>query len=92
MERLEKYARPYVPSTVTPVPNLQFTKEELDVLARYQTTIDNYLRENILKWLRNGLDDATWASRKERAVTNAVGIGEVQKVYQAAYDRYVKEN
>ncbi len=92
VERLEKYARPYVPSTVTPVPNLQFTKEELDVLARYQTTIDNYLRENILKWLRNGLDDATWASHKERAVTNAVGIGEVQKVYQAAYDRYVKEN
>ena len=92
LERLEKYAKPYVPSTVTPVPNLQFTKEELNTLSRYQTTVDNYLRENILKWLRNGLDDATWETHKAKAVTNSVGIGEVQKVYQAAYDRYVKGN
>ena len=92
LERLEKYAKPYVPSTVSPVPNLQFTKEELNTLSRFQTTVDNYLRENILKWLRNGLDDATWAEHKTKAVSTAVGIGEVQKVYQAAYDRYVNGN
>ena len=92
LERLEQYAKPYVPSTVTPVPNLQFTKEELNTLSRFQTTVDNYLRENILKWLRNGLDDATWNTHKQQAVSNAVGIGEVQKVYQAAYDRYVQGN
>ncbi len=92
LERLNKYATPYYDhNSVKPVPNLQFTKEELDVLARYQTTIDNYLRENIIKWLKDGLDDATWTAHKERAVSNAVGIGAVQEVYQAAYDRYVNE-
>ena len=90
LERLGAYATPYIPASVKPVPNLQFTKAELDVLASYQTTIDNYLRENILKWLRNGLSDSDWEAHKTKAAGNSVGINEVQKVYQAAYDRYVQ--
>ena len=93
LERLEKYATPYYDhDKVKPVPNLQFTEAELNTLIRYQTTIDNYLRENILSWLRNGLSDSAWEAHKTKAVGNSVGIGEVQKVYQAAYDRYVAEN
>ena len=93
LERLEKYATPYYDhNKVKPVPNLQFTEAELNILIRYQTTIDNYLRENILSWLRNGLTDSAWETHKTKAVGNSVGIGEVQKVYQAAYDRYVAQN
>ncbi|MDE7296011.1 MAG: hypothetical protein K2N84_01970 [Clostridia bacterium] len=75
-----------------PVPNLQFTEAEINTLIRYQTKIDNYLRENILKWLREGLTDSAWESHKTRAESDSVGIGSVQKVYQAAYDRYLAEN
>lgn len=93
LERLEKYATPYYNSnSVKPVPNLQFTSEELDVLLKYQTTIDNYLRDNILKWLRNGLSDSAWEMHKTKAMSNSVGIGAILEVYQAAYDRYIAEN
>ena len=93
LERLEKYATPYYDSnSVKPVPNLQFTSEELDVLLKYQTTIDNYLRDNILKWLRNGLSDSAWEMHKTKAMSNSVGIGAILEVYQAAYDRYIAEN
>ena len=93
LERLGKYATPYYDhDKIKPVPNLQFTQAELNTILRYQTNVDNYLRENIIKWLRNGLDDATWESHVTRAKSNAVGIDELLKVYQAAYDRYVQGN
>ena len=92
LERLEAYATPYVPAGVQPVPNLQFTQEELNTLTLYETNIVNYINQHLITWLRNGLTDADWEAFKNELVSPRVGLDEVRKVYQAAYDRYVAEN
>ncbi len=92
LERLEVYATPYVPAGVQPVPNLQFTQEELNTLTLYETNIVNYINQHLITWLRNGLTDADWEAFKTELLSTRVGLNEVRKVYQAAYDRYVAEN
>lgn len=93
LERLEKYATPYVPETVTAVPNLQFTQAELNTLNQYETNIDTYIKSNLLKWLtKGGVSDNDWAKFKTELSSKRVGLDAVQKVYQDAYDRYVAEN
>ena len=92
LERLEAYATPYVPTGVQPVPNLQFTQEELNTLTLYETNIVNYINQHLITWLRNGLTDADWEAFKTELLSTRVGLNEVRKVYQAAYDRYVAEN
>ena len=92
LERLEKYATPFVPEGVEPVPNLQFSQEELNTLTTYETNINNYIRQNLIKWLRNGLSDSEWNSFKAELQSSRVGLSAVQKVYQDAYDRYTSED
>ena len=92
LERLEAYATPFVPEGVQPVPNLQFTQEELNTLTLYETNIVNYINQHLITWLRGGLTDADWEAFKTELQSTRVGLNEVRKVYQAAYDRYVAEN
>ena len=90
-ERLEKYATPFVAENVTPVPNLQFTLEELNVLSNYETNVNDYIRTNLIKWLtQGGVSDSDWTSFKTQ-LTEKIGITQIQKVYQDAYDRYEAE-
>ena len=92
LERLELYATPYVPENVTPVPNLQFTQAELNTLTTYETNIINYINQHLIDWLRNGLTDGDWEAFKTELQSTRVGLGAVQEVYQAAYDRYAAQN
>lgn len=90
-ERLEKYATPFVAENVTPVPNLQFTLEELNVLSNYETNVNDYIRTNLIKWLtQGGVSDSDWTNFKSQ-LTDKIGITQIQKVYQDAYDRYEAE-
>ncbi len=90
-ERLEKYATPFVAENVTPVPNLQFTLEELNVLSNYETNVNDYIRTNLIKWLtQGGVSDSDWTNFKSQ-LTGKIGITQIQKVYQDAYDRYEAE-
>ena len=90
-ERLEKYATPFVAENVTPVPNLQFTLEELNVLSNYETNVNDYIRTNLIKWLtQGGVSDSDWTSFKSQ-LTDKIGITQIQKVYKDAYDRYEAE-
>ncbi len=88
VERLAKYADPFVPDTVTPVPNLQFTLEELNVLNNYETNVNDYIRTNLIKWLtQGGVKDSDWETFKTQ-LTTKIGLTQIQEVFQAAYDRY----
>ncbi len=89
LERLDSFVRPYVSSNVTPCPNLQFTLEELNTLANYETNFNDYVRTNLINWLlKGGVSDADWdAFQKDLA--GKVNVEGIQKVYQDAYDRYV---
>ncbi len=91
LDRLDLYASPFVANSVKPVPNLQFTLEELNVLSNYETGINDYITTNLIEWLlKGGVKDSAWGDFKTRI--NQIGLPQVQKVFQDAYDRYASEN
>lgn len=91
LERLEKYINSHVPADVIPCPNLQFTLEELNVLSNYETNFNDYVRTNLIRWLLNGgVSDSEWESF-QNDLNGKVKLGDLQKVYQDAYDRYTKQ-
>lgn len=93
LERLGLYATPFVAEDVEPIPNLQFSKKELDTLTRFETTTVNNLKENLFKYLfTSGVSESDWTKFTTAFNTNAVGGAEVTKVYQAAYNRYKAGN
>lgn len=87
LERLEAYVKPHTYEGATSIPNLNYTKEELDTLNRYE----NSLGKNITSWFTNKVTGAapTLSDWKSFLKTNATSIEQVKKVNQAAYDRYV---
>lgn len=87
LERLEAYVKPHTYEGATSIPNLNYTKEELDTLNRYE----NSLGKNITSWFTNKITGAapTLSDWKSFLKTNATSIEQVKKVNQAAYDRYV---
>lgn len=88
LERLNSFVRPYVGDKVTPCPNLQFTLEELNTLANYETNLNDYVRTNLINWLlKGGVSDAAWDAF-QKDLQGKVNIEGIQKVYQDAYDRY----
>ena len=88
LDRLNKYVEPYVGSNVAPCSNLQFTMEELNTLANYETNLNDYTRTNLIKWLlKGGVTDAEWDTFQNE-LKSKVNIDGIQGVYQAAYDRY----
>lgn len=92
LERLEMVATPFVPEGVEPCPNLQFTLDELNTLSNYETNLNDYIRTNLISWLlKGGVTDAQWETFQNE-LNGKVNIGEIQQVYQAAYDRYISDN
>ncbi len=90
VDRLSKYVAPYVSENVKPCPNLQFTLEELNTLANYETNLNDYVRTNLISWLmKGGVTDDAWASFQSE-LTSKVKIEDIQKVYQDAYDRFTQ--
>ena len=89
LERLNNYVKPYVSSSVTPCPNLQFTLEELNTLANYETNLNDYVRTNLISWLlKGGVSDSAWDAF-QKDLNGKVNVPGIQKVYQDAYDRFV---
>ena len=91
LERLTAYVTPYMPANTKPCPNLQFTLEELNTLANYETNLNDYVRTNLIRWLLNGgISDADWTTFQNE-LTGKCKIGDLQKVYQDAYDRFTAQ-
>ena len=89
LERLTAYVTPYMPTNVKPCPNLQFTMSELNTLANYETALNDYIRTNLFKWITDGgVSDSAWSSFQSE-LNGKCKIGELAKVYQDAYDRYL---
>ena len=88
LERLQKYAKPFVSQKVAPCQNLPFSMEELNLLSTYETNLNDYIRTNLIKWLmKGGVSDADW-NKFQKEMTEKVYLNEVKKAYQNAYDRY----
>ena len=89
LDRLTAYTTPFVPEGVKPCPNLQFTLEELNTLANYETNLNDFVRTNLIRWLMNGgVSDSEWASFQQN-LSGKCNIAALQQVYQTAYDRYM---
>lgn len=88
LERLEQVAKPFVADNVQPCPNLQFTMDELNTLSNYETNLNDYIRTNLIGWLMNGgVTDNQW-DVFQKDLEGKVNIGELQSVYQLAFDRF----
>ena len=91
LERLTAYATPFMPKGVIPCPNLQFTLDELNTLANYETNLNDYIRTNLIRWLMNGgVSDNDWAAF-QKDLAGKCNIAAIRDVYQNAYDRYAKQ-
>lgn len=89
LERLNKYVKPYTYENVESFPNLSYTLEEINALARYETNLGDVISSQFIKWMLAGtaISDADWKAFQEK-LTKA-GIEEVKKINQAGYDRYL---
>lgn len=87
VDRLNDYVKPFVPSSVQPCSNLQFTLDELNTLSNLETNFNDYVRTNLINWLmKGGVSDADW-SNFQSELNGKVNLPAIQKVYQDAYDR-----
>lgn len=68
-------------------PTVTHTQEESSVISDKYSTIDDYCREMILKFIIGTEDLADWDSFVDQV--KAYGIDEVLECKQAAYDRYM---
>lgn len=96
LDRLKLYVHPYVTEAklghkVEPIPNLQFTIAEQDKIARYSAAIETQMA-NLTKFLYQGVTDTQWNDYINTLKGAGVGVEEVLKVYQAAYDRVANGN
>lgn len=87
LDRLEKFANPFVGENVKPFGNLQFNMDELNVLSTYETGLNDYMRTNLIKWLmKGGVSEEDW-NKFQKELTEKVYLNDVKKVYQDAYTR-----
>ena len=77
-------------NTVHQVNAKDYTKEQLDILNKYETS----LGKNITSWLVNRITskssptESDWQNNLLK--TNRTSIEEVKRVNQAAYDKYLE--
>lgn len=86
LERIEKYAVPFVEENVKPFPSLSFNLEETNKLGTIETNIYDFVYAKQSEWLMNGgVSESEWEEYK--AEINEIGLQDFISVYQAAYDR-----
>ena len=87
---LYDYWMPQVADTTTYPIDCVFTQDELETIDMYKVDFQNFVAENEGLWIKNGgPTDEEWAAYKDKLV-NSVGMEDLLKVYQDAYDRYAE--
>ena len=88
LERLNTWVKPHTYPGATPIPNLNYTEDELNELNRYESSLAN----NITAWMVTGITGTvapTAGYWQDFLNTNRQSIDTVKRLNQAAYDRYV---
>ncbi|SHO47361.1 type 2 periplasmic-binding domain-containing protein [Anaerocolumna xylanovorans] len=73
----------------TPYPNVMFTNEENEERPTITTDIDKYVESTRAHWITEGGIDKGWDEYVKQL--NTMGLEELMKIYQEAYDRYSKQ-
>lgn len=90
LERLDNWVKKYTFENVKAIPNLNYTKEQLDVLNTYESSLGN----NIAAWMTNRITSASAPAKSDwqnLLKTNRTSIDEVKRVNQEAYKEYLKK-
>lgn len=69
-------------------PVLRYTRDEYTKLGRYSTDINTYVESQYAHWVVDGGIDKEWD--EYLSVLDEMGLKELLKLYDTAYDRYVK--
>ena len=89
LERLDKYVKPFAYENVKAFPNISYTLEEINQLARFETNFTDVVNSQFIKWMLAGKDitDAEWNEFQNKL--NKAGVETIKKINQAGYDRYL---
>ncbi len=90
LERLENWVKGYTYENAKSIPNLNYSKEQLDVLNMYESSLGN----NIAAWMTNSITSPSMPTKSDwqnLLKTNRNSIDEVKKVNQEAYDAYLEK-
>ena len=84
-----KYRDPKLQVLALPT-GMSFTLDENSRKKQLLNDIDTYVNETLTNFIigKTPLNDATWAAYTQKL--KDLGIDEVQKIYQASYDRFLK--
>ena len=89
LENLKSYVKDYTFKGAEPIPNLNYTQEELTELNVYESSLAN----NIASWFTGSITGGSAPSRESwqnLLNTNKASIDTVLRINQEAYDRYIK--
>ncbi|MCR5762712.1 MAG: extracellular solute-binding protein [Treponema sp.] len=87
---LENFWMPYVKNDITYPVDCVYTEDELEIIDTYKTDFENTVSEYEGTWIKNGgPTDAQWKEYIS-LLENGCGLNKLKGVYQAAYDRYLK--
>ena len=79
----------YEPLVGAPLPRLSYTSEESEILAKYENNVKTAFGEQYMKWVMGKGDvDKEWDAYID--TLNSLGLKEILKVYNSAYDRLYK--
>lgn len=78
--------KPYVVPEEDFFPQVWYTTEQREILTRYRTEINEYAKTSRADWIIKGTMDQEFDAFK--AKVESMGLGEVLKVYQDAYDSF----
>lgn len=90
LERLENWVKGYTYENAKSIPNLNYSKEQLDVLNMYESSLGN----NIAAWMTNSITSPSAPTKSDwqnLLKTNRNSIDEVKRVNQEAYDAYLEK-
>jgi putative aldouronate transport system substrate-binding protein len=83
-----QFYKPYTVPVKDLYPPVMMSKEQLDQLSRYETDLNEFVKQKQAKWIVQGGIDEEWDAFVKKV--NELKVDEVLKVYTQAYEAFNK--
>lgn len=89
LQRLDAYEKPYTVENVKGFPNISYTVNEINELAKYEQGLSDLIASNYTKWMIGGkaITDDEWNKFQSDLVK--AGLETVKQINQTGYERYL---
>lgn len=90
LERLEAYEKPYTFEGAKGFPNISYTVQEINELAKYEQGLADIIASKYTNWIISGnaISDSEWNEFQNDLIK--AGIEKIAKINQDGYDRYLE--